>query len=480
MLRRCTIAVVALSCFAGIALAQGAKVGGVARQAAMGGSNIINGVVYNPYITEDPVLLLINPAYQGRYSNYAWWNVGGGTLAGLSTGDNGYQNQNVGVSFGLTRDITLGAVFNYDPTGVNSMRTLLTGGNIMGFAAPAWFNNRAHTTINPVQNVWEVLGAFRLGGIDLGAGFMYGSSDNDTKNSNNPVGGTATSSETDGAAHMFGFRVGMLMDLGTGSNLDAHGAIRFDKASDVTKVSPSTATTPLLPGEYSASATEIELGVRLKMRMSNRFNFVPYASFTTVSAEPKIDAEPTNAAGAPIHRTDTEKLSFTGLAVGAGMEYKVNNFYFAGGVSYQMTRGKAELSNGLSPASTNTLTSTYSSLPTFNLGAEWWLTDWLAARGGYFRAMGWPGSGSKNESSNPGGSATTENTTTSPTSGISFGGLTPANYDGNVTLGLGLRFGSFSLDATMSEEALRRGLGIIGSNDNINTFGYLTMSYNFE
>lgn len=49
-----------------------------------------------------------------------------------------------------------------------------------------------------------------------------------------------------------------------------------------------------------------------------------------------------------------------------------------------------------------------------------------------------------------------------------------------VTLGLGFRFGSFSLDATVSEEALRRGFGLVGAQDNINTFGYITTSYNFE
>jgi hypothetical protein len=59
-----------------------------------------------------------------------------------------------------------------------------------------------------------------------------------------------------------------------------------------------------------------------------------------------------------------------------------------------------------------------------------------------------------------------------------FGNL--AGYDGIVTLGIGLRFGNFSLDATVSEEALRRGFGLVGSNDNINTFGYMNASFNFH
>ena len=63
---------------------------------------------------------------------------------------------------------------------------------------------------------------------------------------------------------------------------------------------------------------------------------------------------------------------------------------------------------------------------------------------------------------------------------LTIGGFGPANYDGLVTLGLGLKFGGFALDATVSEEALRRGLGLVGGSDNINTFGYITTSYNFE
>jgi hypothetical protein len=49
-----------------------------------------------------------------------------------------------------------------------------------------------------------------------------------------------------------------------------------------------------------------------------------------------------------------------------------------------------------------------------------------------------------------------------------------------VTLGLGFKFGGFALDATVSEEALRRGFGLIGSQDNLNSFGYITTSYNFD
>jgi hypothetical protein len=39
--------------------------------------------------------------------------------------------------------------------------------------------------------------------------------------------------------------------------------------------------------------------------------------------------------------------------------------------------------------------------------------------------------------------------------------------------------GNLALGATISEEALRRGLGLVGAQDNINTFGYINTSFNF-
>ena len=69
---------------------------------------------------------------------------------------------------------------------------------------------------------------------------------------------------------------------------------------------------------------------------------------------------------------------------------------------------------------------------------------------------------------------------TTPLSLTFLGGIGAGSWDGVATLGIGIRFGSFSLDGTISDEALRRGFGLIGSNDNINTFGYITLNYNFE
>jgi hypothetical protein len=269
---------------------------------------------------------------------------------------------------------------------------------------------------------------------------------------------------------MFGFRAGVILDMGGGSNFSAHGALRLDKATDNVSVTPPVNGTG---GEYSASGTEIEVSARLKLHVSNKFNFVPYGAFYLLSAEPTEDSPRTGIAKV----TESQKLTATGLSVGVGGEYHVSNFLLAGGVAYQMLSGKFE-DNFPAPATSTTVTNSFTSVPTFTLGAEWWLTDWLAARAGYFRMLG--NIKQKIESSNGTASASNETNSGTPASFVFIGGIGPGSWDGVATLGLGLRFGDFSLDGTISDEALRRGFGLVGSNDNINTFGYITLNYNFD
>ena len=97
----------ALMLFMSVAMAFGqAKWGGIARQVAMGGANAGTRAVVNPFIWEDPTFMLLNPAYQTMYKDYLWMNIGGGALAGLSTANNGYGQQNAGLNFALNKEIT--------------------------------------------------------------------------------------------------------------------------------------------------------------------------------------------------------------------------------------------------------------------------------------------------------------------------------------------------------------------------------------
>ncbi|TLY32849.1 MAG: hypothetical protein E6K56_02365 [Ignavibacteria bacterium] len=446
-------AIVACLLVAGVASLFGqAKPGGIARELAMGGSNAGTMIILNPFIMEDPSLMLVNPAYQSAYSDYAWANVGGGGLTGLSStgapiGDDGYGKQFAGVAFGLTNEWSIGATLSYDPSAVNLVNSSLIPAIVQG--------PRGAQGIPRVANVWEVVLSNRMGSMDWGVGVMYGNS-----NTDNASTSAAANTSSEASSSLWGFRAGLVAPFGSGNTLDVSGALRLDKATT---------------GKYSASGTEFQVSARAKFNVSSKFNFVPYGQFLTVSAEPKEDERPNGVTSSPA----TFKASITTYAVGAGGEYHTQAFYFAGGISWQTLRVKNETSpptpaGGTNPGTT-TNTTTYSAIPVLNLGGEWWFLDWLAGRSGYYRSLG--KLNFKNEP--PTGGTTTESNTSFPNSLVFIGGLSGANFDGLVTMGLGFKLGGACIDATVSEEALRRGLGLIGASDNINTFGYITASYAF-
>lgn len=447
-----------------------AKWGGLARQIAMGGSSAGQGVVLNPFIWEDPTLLLVNPAYQTMYKDYFWTNIGGGTLAGLTTADNGYGLQNAGISFALNKEWAIGAILSYDPSFINTARTLIQGTGSLGIGGipSVSIAQRAPQSIPPVANVWEALVSYDGAGIDLGFGFMYGSSHQDSSSS---VGNT--SSMVEASARVFGFRAGGIIDLGGGNAVDFGIAYRVDKATD--KISQTPVPTSPIDGEYSVSGNELQVQGRGRFKLSNKVNLVPYAAFATLSGEPKEDAKPTTSTTAT---TRALKASLTSFAFGLGTEYKTPDIFLATGLSFFSASGKIEYSqaaSGTLPALTATGTVSNTAIPVFNIGGEWWFLDWLAGRAGYYRAFG--NYKLKVESTAGTVASTFEAKLSTPSSFLLFGNV---SSDQLVTLGIGLRFGNFSLDATVSEEALRRGFGIIGAQDNLNSFGFMNASYNFE
>jgi len=434
-----------------------AKPGGVARMISMGGAVAGNNIAVNPFIFSDPAWQLVNPAYATMYKDYIWSNIANA---------NGYGNQFSGVNFGLSKEWAIGAVLSYDPSATQALyrpgilpapynNGLLATfiGNVFP-ARPA--NPAGSSNALPPVEVFEVFTAFHMGTLDLGFGVMYGWANSDTKSTV-----AAGTSEASVSANVLGFRAGVIVDLSGGSALEGSAALRLDKAKD--KLTDPTAGT----SEFSASGTEIQATARLKLKMSNRVNFVPYAGFQTLSGEPKEDGVPTGRTAT----TASLKLTNTNMIFGAGAEYRTSTFYLAGGLSFASLKAKAEANPGTPGVAGTTNTTTYTNFPLFNLGTEWQFTDWLAGRLGYYRTF--QNTNTKSEPPTP--AATTESNVFGGISNVAIGGF---NDDNLVTLGLGFKFGAFALDATVSENALRSALGLIGSATN--TFGYMTASYNFE
>ena len=90
---------------------------------------------------------------------------------------------------------------------------------------------------------------------------------------------------------------------------------------------------------------------------------------------------------------------------------------------------------------------------------EWELLDWLYGRLGYVSFSG---------------SSTTQSTAT-PTSVNEFVATFFGPSQRGATVGVGFRFGDFSLDAMINEDVLRQGFNVIGGGGP--TFFLLTSSY---
>ncbi len=445
-----------------------AKNGGIARMIALGGGNPSPEFVVNPFVYDDPTWTLLNPAYLGMYKDYAWMNVAGGRVTG-AVPDAGLGQQFTGVNFSLGKTLTLGAILSYDPSSFSTLRPALNGfiaqvgkraANPTGLAQPG-----------PLET-FEVLGAFDMGGMDLGVGVMYGWTNSDYKNSDTTAGAV---SEASLPGHLFGIRAGIFFDLGGGSSVNGSATFRTLSASDKVTVLGSTNGTG--ESNYSAGATEFGVNASARLKVSSKFSFIPYGAFGTVSITPKED----NVVKGDSTTKRANDISTTAFAVGVGGEYRTPSFLLAGGVSLATSSATTTPKDAAGKELTKTTNSLFA-FPVFNLGMEWWFTDWLAGRAGYFRSFS--STGTKTEP--PAGSGWTQERNVF--AGTSFLGgptafpwtISSYSSDGLVTLGIGLKFKGFALDGTVSEEALRRGLGLIGAADNINTFGYVTISYCFE
>jgi len=466
MMRKVTI-ILLLLVLAGTTVFAQAKPGGIARELSMGAARIDRNIAVNPFIVMDPSWLLINPAYLMKYNDYAWFNIAGGTVNGYG-GENVYGNQYGGVNFAFGKELSVGAILSYDASVTNSLWSPLN--SYLARSTRVAANPAAGSGSPRPIEIFEVLAAFDMGGFELGAGLSYGSSNQDFKNT--PAPPATNNSEGSLSARTLGIRAGLRMDMGGGSMFEASAAARLNKATDKYTIGGTGNGTGT--SEYSAGTTELEVNARLAMKMSKRFTLVPYAALRTYSIEPKED-------GRLVGQAETKysyKNSVLSLSVGVGGEVKVKDFYLAGGVSFATRKDKTETNPNATPTDqTTTVSSTITAFPVFNLGVEYPVLDWLTVRGGYYRALA--SLGSKTE---VGGGATSETNVSIGNSGVPMAGYLPAGNDENglMTLGVGLKFGGFAMDATVSEQALRRGLGLIGAQDNVNTFGYMTLSYCFE
>ncbi len=382
------------------------RYGGYARLFSMGD---------NPFIV-DPDNIKTNPAYSSVYSNFLWGDIGSNN--GIADEGNG---QFAGFNYSLNKEFTLGALLTRnDFMSSSSISSLDPGGLVNQINT-----NVPGADVVPLNNNLEILSSYRFGNYVLGLGVSYAS----TKNDFTPATGTGDKN----SAMQLGFNVGFMADLST--------SFKFDV--DFAFLMPSATYEPGTGDKVEASNTFMAANARAFLKLSNKFTLVPIVGFYNGSGKVDVGAQ------------STDLPSMMRLGAGVGLTYQVENLIISGGPSFVYESMTVASVANVSPE----LKDSRLVFPAWNLGAEWYFTNWLIGRLGYVAST-------FSETSQNFASSTTvdENNRT----GFS---------NGDVRLGVGFRFGGFNLDATVNDDVLRQGLNLIGGGTR--TFAYLSASYGF-
>jgi hypothetical protein len=396
------------------------KTGGYARLAGMGS---------NPYVI-DPFFNTVNPAWNAVYNNFILGDLGSSTGAPFSAGGYG---QYLSGSFQIGDAWTLGGILARNDFNGMSIALLDPGSNSSSsLPYPGVVSTvngiTGETSVVPLDNNVEAIGTYTFSRTKVGLGVAYASTSNDI---NPPTGAS-----TEGSASQFGFNLGVISDLTRSLKLDISASL----------ILPSASYKPDTLNETSASQTIITINGRAFWNLNKNLKLVPLVLFSTVSGT--LDSGGTSTAS-------VDMQSYTQFEIGMGLNYQIGDFLIAGGAIFSSASLTIPAVNNVSPE----LSQSETTFPIWNIGVEWNMLEWFVGRFGYVAY-----SGSRN----------TEfpNTATSKTELVQtfFG---PSQM--GATVGVGFRFGDFSLDATVNEDVLRQGFNTIGGGGP--TFAYLTASY---
>ncbi len=382
-----------------------------------GGQARIYSMGNNPYII-DPEFIKLNPAWASDYYNFLWGDIG--SNAGAAFGDNS-NGQFAGLNVRINSRFTVGGLVT-----VNTANPFVSISTLDPYGLVQSINNAIGINrVVPLNNNFEALASFKYGPSTFGLGIAYAA----TQNEFDRVGQTAEI----GDASQFGINAGLLSRLTGNITIDAGVSLIF----------PSTSYQPVAGNNTKLSQTILLLNARSFINVSRRLTFVPLIALQSASGS--IDAGGSSG----------DLPSLFNFRIGVGANYKIDEFLLAGGVGIDFNSQKTPSIPNVSPQLTNSSVQ----FPVWNLGAEWIATKWLVARLGYM--------------------ASTTNSTTETTYSTTQTNqnIVTSYAPGTVTLGIGLRFGGFSLDATVNSDVIRQGLNIIGGGGP--TFAYVSTSYAF-
>jgi hypothetical protein len=373
----------------------------------------------NPYVV-DPDNIKFNTAYSSIYSNFLWGDIGAQSY------DNGPADglgQFAAANFGIGNGITLGMLLSRNDFMTSYSIATLDPGDLVGLIN----DNFEGDVIVPLNNNMELMSSYKFGNYAVGLGLSYASSSREFT--------PAVGDGDEGTASQFGVNLGLIGKVSSSFNFDFAFSLLM----------PSASYNPGADGESTieGSNTFILVNTRGYLKLSDKFSLVPAVNFYTGAGKVEIEGAPS-----------VDLPTTMGVGVGVGLQYKMGNLLIAGGPAF-FYDSETESSTETSPE----LESSSLTFPAWNLGAEWGFTEWLYGRLGYV-------------------ARTFSSTSQSQESQTEVNEFSSTGFDeGDVRLGVGFRFGGFSLDATVNDDILRQGFNVIGGN--VSSFAYLSASYAF-
>lgn len=368
----------------------------------------------NPYIV-DPDNIKYNSAYSSVYSNFFWGDIGGNN----GNPEDGF-GQFVGFNYQVTRDLTLGALLTRNDFMSNGSISNLDPNNVVGIV-----NSNPAADVIPMNNNLTLLGSYNFGNFTFGLGLSYASTTNDFS--------PATGNGDKNSASQFGVNVSTVGKISSTIGLDAAFSLSM----------PSATFTPGTGDKEEASATNLMFNARGFFKLGGKFSVVPSVMFYNSTGTYKVGSN------------STDLPSLMGLGVGAGLVYQNGSLLISGGPAFMYESQTISSVSGVSPE----LSDSRIVFPAWNLGAEWQFTEWLVGRAGYVASTF---SFTNQSIASP--------TTVDEQTSTGFG-------EGDVRLGVGFRFGGFTLDATVNDDVLRQGFNLIGGG--VRSFAYLSGSFAF-
>jgi hypothetical protein len=418
-------------------LAKIKKTGGFARLSSLGA---------NLYVA-DPFFITINPAWGGVYSDYVFVDIGSSNGAFAAGGF----GQFFAGSFSLNNDLTVGPILtrnDFNGIGISLPDPGTNINNVVGvpFAGVASTVNNAGGTVTPLDNNLELFATYTIKNTTFGFGVAYAKTTRDIT----PPPTPANLPPTEGSVSQIGFNVGVLHQFNKKFLLDGGVSFILPSASYQAPVVNSSPT--------EASQTIILANLRAFYELSKKVTFVPIATFMNISG---------SAESGGTTNTSFDLNSVMLIGFGLGFNYQVGDFLLAGGPSFTNLSLTIPAISDPNPAIARPeLTNSSFLFPIWNIGMEWSMLDWLVARLGYVAVTG----STTLESFSP--TATDPNAITESV----FSFFLPSQR--GVTVGVGFRFGDFSLDALVNEDVLRQGFNNFGGGGaNARTFAYLSAGY---